>query len=134
MTRKPKRWLEWQKEAAQIFEIGFHAVEELIRADTALQEPQTPTVMLMELTVEKPETWTDRSADVTLSNVGVVDDTDDDGTTVLLADGAVQFTIETDPQGDPPIAGDIYSILVVANRADDPTLQVSDRIWLRILP
>ncbi len=133
MARKKVTRLQWQKEAAQLFEIGFGTVEELVRGKTALEKPGTQTVLLMELTSERPEVWTDRTADVTISNIGIVDDLEDDGT-LILADGAVQFTIESDPQGEAPVAGNIWSFLVVANRADDPTLQVSERVWVNILP
>ena len=137
MASKEKTKLQWQKEASQIFEVGFGELTELIRAKTALENPQVPIVQLHELTTEFPETWTDRSGDVTFTNVGIVDDVEllpDDTTKLILTDGAVQFTVETDPQGDPPLASGKWSFLVVANRADDNTLQVAERAWVDILP
>jgi hypothetical protein len=133
MTTCGKDFLEWQKEASQVFEIGFGVVEELVRAKTALQEPQTPIVKLQQLTDENPETWTDRSSEVAIENAGIVDDVDDEGD-LILADGAVQFRITGETQAEEPESGEDYSFLVIANRADDPTLQVSHRVWLHILP
>lgn len=123
-----KTYLEWYPTATQIFRIGFGALDELVDADTALDaDGNEPIVQLHKLNTERPETWTDISSDVTISQINVVDDTEND-----MEDGAVEFRIEDDDND--PAPGDIYSFFVMADRADDPSLQVATRVWLRIMP
>lgn len=133
MAQNRKTYLEWFKEASQVFNVQFHEMPEIVAAGTALDPGTTPSVKLEELTGENPEVWTDVTTDVTLATPGVVDAVDDDGT-VLLADGAVQFVISGEARTEAPLPGDKYSFLVKASRADDPTLEVSARAWLRIMP
>jgi hypothetical protein len=65
---------------------------------------------------------------VSITNVGVVDDDENE-----MENGAVQFRINADVDGD-PAPGDGYSIFIMADRLDDPTLQVATRVWLHIMP
>jgi hypothetical protein len=124
-----KTYLEWFPAASQIFRIGFGAHDELIDAETHLDEDgNTPTVELHELTDEHPETWTDISSSVSISGIGVVDDDVNE-----MVDGAVQFRLAADTDND-PTPGDKYSFFIMADRADDATLQVATRVWLRIMP
>lgn len=133
MARDKKTYLEWYKEATQLFTVNFHKTPELLAARTTLQTGGTPTVALEELTSENPETWTDRSADVTIAGVSIVDAVDEDGE-VLMTDGAVQFYLTGEPRTEAPTPADNFSFLVIAPRNDDPTLEVAGRAWLRIMP
>lgn len=128
-----KTYLEWFRAASQIFHVGFGQLDELVKAGTALDaDGNTPTVELHQLTKERPETWADVSSLVSISQITVVDDTDADGE-VIMADGAVQFRIAADTVDDLP-SGDEYSFFIMADRADDPTLQVATRVWVRVMP
>lgn len=123
-----KTYLEWYKPANQIFRIGFGAHEELIDAETTLDpDGNTPTVEVHELITEFPETWSKLDT-VTPSAIGVVDDPENE-----MENGAVQFRLAADPDNDPP-PGRTYSIFCMADREDDPTLQVATRVWLEIMP
>ena len=123
-----KTYLEWYPAAKQVFRIGFGAMDELIDAATHLDEDgNAPTVEFHELTTEKPETWTDKSSDVTIGDIAVVDDVENE-----MENGAVQFTLAD--SAPPPDPGDQFSVFVMADRADDPTLQVATRVWLRVMP
>jgi hypothetical protein len=123
-----KTYLEWYPAAKQVFKIGFGAMAELIAAETHLDEDgDTPVVQFHQLTVERPETWVDKSTDVTIGGIGVVDD-DVNG----MEFGAVQFTLSD--SAPPPSPGDTYSFFVMADRADDPSLQVATRVWVRVMP
>lgn len=133
MARKDRTYLEWFKPATQLFTVNFHLTPELLAAQTTLEAGSTPTVLLEELTTENPEAWTDRTSQVTISTPAVVDAVDENGN-VLMENGAVQFSLTTEARTDPPLPADKYSFLVVANRADNPTLQVAGRAWLRIMP
>lgn len=125
-----KTYLEWYPAAKMIFRIGFGATDELVDADTHLDEDGAdPTIELHELTDEHPETWNDISSSVTIADIAVVDDDEND-----MENGAVQFTLEEPGAAGDPAAGDIYSVFIMANRADDPGLQVATRVWLRIMP
>lgn len=124
-----KTYLEWYPAANQIFRIGFGLHDELIDAETHLDEDgNTPTVELHELTDEHPETWNDISSSVSISGIGVVDDDENE-----MENGAVQFRLTADIDAD-PAPGDVYSFFIMADRADDPTLQVATRVWVRIMP
>ena len=128
-----KTYLEWYRAANQIFHVGFGAMDELVKAGTHLDEDgDTPTVELHELVTERPEAWADISSKVSISQIGVVDDVGEDGD-VVMESGAVQFRIAADTGAD-LVSGDIYSFFVMADRADDPTLQVATRVWVRVLP
>jgi hypothetical protein len=116
-----------------VFQVQFHEMPEIVAAGTALDPGTQPVVKLEQLASENPESWTDVTTDITLATPGVVDAVDEDGN-VLLANGAVQFVITGEVRTDPPLPGDNYSFLVKASRADDPTLEVSARAWLRIMP
>jgi hypothetical protein len=132
-TCSDKTYLEWYRAANQVFHVGFGTHSELLKGGTNLDEDgNTPTVELHELTVEHPETWVDVSSKVSISQIVVVDDTDEDGE-VIMANGAVQFRLAADTGADLK-SGDIYSFWVMADRADDPTLQVAARVWVRIMP
>lgn len=123
-----KTYLEWYPAAKQIFRVGFGAMDELVDGGTHLDEDGAdPTVLFHELTVERPETWVDKSSDVTIADIAVVEDAENG-----MEYGAVQFTLaDTTP---PPTPGDIFSIFIMANRADDVSLQVATRVWLRVMP
>jgi hypothetical protein len=123
-----KTYLEWYPAAKQVFKVGFGAMAELVAADTHLDEDgDTPTVEFHELTVERPETWVDKSSDVSIAGIGVVDDEVND-----MENGAVQFTLADSVA--PPSPGDTFSFFIMADRADDPTLQVATRVWVRVMP
>lgn len=129
-----KTYLEWYPNATQLFHVGFGEMDELVKASTNLDEDgATPTVTLEELVTERPETWgaVTTGDPVSISQITVVDDTDEDGT-VIMTNGAVQFRVAKGATA--PNAGDIYSFYVQADRADDPTLQVATRVWVRIMP
>lgn len=123
-----KTYLEWYPAANQIFRVGFGAMDELVAAETTLEPGSSPTVELHKLATESPEAWTDITDKVTISGQEVVDDDENE-----MTNGAVQFRVAADTDGD-PAAGDIYSFFVMANRADDNTLQVATRVWVRIMP
>lgn len=128
-----KTYLEWYRAANQVFHVGFGSMDELLKAGTHLDEDgDAPTVELHQLSKEYPETWTDVTSKVSISGVGVVDDVDDEGETIM-ENGAVQFRIAADTVDDLP-SGDNFSFFVMADRADDPTLQVATRVWVRIMP
>jgi len=129
-----KTYLEWYPSATQLFHVGFGESDELIKAATHLDEDgAAPTVTFQELLVERPETWGAQTTGdpPTISQITVVDDVDEDGA-VVMVDGAVQFRVAKGATA--PNAGDIYSFLVVADRADDPTLEVATRVWVRVMP
>ena len=109
-------------------------MDELVKASTNLDEDgATPTVNLQELTSERPETWgaVTTGDPVSIAQITVVDDVDEDGV-VIMENGAVQFRISSGATAPNP--GDIYSFYVQADRADDPTLQVAARVWVRVMP
>jgi hypothetical protein len=133
MATIDKTYLEWYRAATQVFHVGFGTQDELVRAASHLDEDgDTPTVELHQLSVEHPETWVDVTAKVSISQITVVDDTNEDGE-VIMENGAVQFRLAADTGADLP-SGDIYSFFVMADRADDPTLQVAARVWVRLMP
>lgn len=129
-----KTVLEWYPKAVQLMHVGFGQEDELIKAGTNLDEDgAAPTVTFEELLSERPETWgTPTSGDPpSISQIVVVDDVDDEGT-VIMQNGAVQFRITKGTTAPNP--GDIYSFYVQADRADDPTLEVATRVWVRVMP
>ena len=128
-----KTYLEWYKEATQLFTVNFHESPELGAAQTTLDPGATPVVLLEQLTSENPEAWTDVTSQVTISTPAVVDAVDDEGT-VLMENGAVQFALTGEARTDTPLPADNFSFLVRCARADDPTLEVAGRAWLRIMP
>ncbi len=134
MALKQKRtYLEWFKEATQLFTVNFHESSELLAAQTTLDAGATPVVKLEQLTSENPEVWTDVTADVSVQSIAVVDAVDEDGN-VLMVDGAVQFYLVGEARTEDPLPGDNYSFLVRCARADNPVLEVAGRAWLRIMP
>lgn len=125
-----KTYLEWYPAANQIFRVGFGAHDELIDAQTYLDpDGNTPTVQLHELVDEHPETWNNITSKVSISGIGVVDDDENE-----MENGAIQFRVAEGATPGDPTPGDVYSFFLVADRADDPTLQVAARAWVRIMP
>lgn len=114
------RRLEWDKEGDGVRQI--RASDEL---PSGVALTGTPTVR-----VEKrhtadgvlPEDW-QRETSVTVSSVSIVDAVDDDGSTVLGTNQAVQFQLNADTatmpdETDDPIPGTNYRVVVIADRDD----------------
>ena len=116
-----KRRLEWDKEGDGIRQVRF---SDELPSSVALTG--TPTVRVDKLTVgSKPEDWQDISTagSVTVSGVTIVDAVDDDGTTTLGTNQAVQFQLDADSatmpdETDEPIPGTNYRVVVTADRDD----------------
>lgn len=134
-TNAERDRFQWTPPANQVFQVDHSELDELPDG-VGLEQPQTsaPMIRLEALVTENPEVWADVSASVTITYVGVVDELDPrDESVVVLVDGGLQFRIEADVDGD-PVPGEKFSIFTMANRADDVTLQVTSRTWLKIMP
>lgn len=131
-----QRYLEWFKPARTEFTVKFHEMQELMEAQTTLDPDTTPTVVLQSLVDEYPEEWDDAvDAEVTIGTPTVVDAVDAaDPDCVLMENGAVRFTVEAETNDEAPAPGTGYSFLIIASRADDRTIKVPMRRWLRIMP
>lgn len=118
-----QRRFEWHKEGDQIFQMRF---SDELPSSAALTG--TPTVRVDKLTEgSDPEDWNNVSAgasqSITVSGVTIVDAVDDDGTTVLGTNQAVQFQLNADAatmpdETDEPVPGRNYRVVVTADRDD----------------
>jgi hypothetical protein len=97
--------LEWDREGTQAFEVEF--ADNLPVGITL----STPVVTLEQQTATYPDVvWTDRTSEVTISNVQVVV-----GETAALT--KVQFRMEIDA-GPEPEPADNYRVVITADRSD----------------
>lgn len=125
------RVLEDHKEGDLIFQVRFS--NELPSGVTL----SNPAVEVQKRTAgSDPEDW-NAATGVTVSGELVVDAVDDDGSTVLGTDQAVQFQIDMDPDPQPdetddPIPGDNYRVVVTADRSD--LGDVVGKVPLRVYP
>ena len=124
--------LEYHKEGDLIYQVRFH--DELPSAVTLTG---TPTVAVQKLVAgSDPEDWA-AATGVTVSGITIVNAIDDDGSTNLGTDQAVQFQIDADPQTQPdetddPIPGTNYRVSIKADRSDAG--DVVAKVPLRVLP
>lgn len=116
---KAKR-LEWDKEGDGIRQVRAH-----LELPTGVELTGTPTVRVEKLhsaVGAKPEDWR-RETSVTVSGVTIVNAVDDDGSTNLGTNQAVQFQLDADSatlpdETDDPIPGTNYRVVVIADRDD----------------
>jgi hypothetical protein len=112
-----QRVLEWDKEGDGIRQIrGSDELPSGVTLTNPTAEVQMRTGSSL------PEVW-DTDATVVVDDVSVVDAVADDGTTVLAADQAVQFTLTKDTaalpdETDTPVPGSNYRVVVTADRSD----------------
>lgn len=112
---------EWHKEGDQIFQMRF---SDELPSSVALTG--TPTVRVDKLTEgTDPEDWDDvsTSGSISVSGITIVDSVDDDGSTVLGTNQAVQFQLNADAatlpdETDEPVPGTNYRVVVTADRDD----------------
>lgn len=113
-----RRRLEWDKEGDGVRQV--RASDEL---PTGVALTGTPTVQVQKLTPgTSPEDW-NAAAGIAVSGITIVNAVDDDGTTLLGTNQAVQFQLDADPDAQPdetdnPIPGDNYRVVVKADRDD----------------
>lgn len=128
-------YLKWYKPASQVFAVSFEKQAELLAADTTLDPLGTPVVELHRLVAELPETWEDITDEVVITSQEVIDAiSPSNPDCVVMENGAVRFVLESEPNSEDPLPGENYSLLVIANRLDSPSLQVAARVWLHIMP
>jgi hypothetical protein len=120
------RILEWDKEGTQTFKVDF--ADNLLSGVTLTG---APTVKLQQKTSENPETWADRSTEITVSAITVVDGTASekpgysDGTS-----SAVQFRIAAEAGAEPETGYD-YRLLIEATRSDGTEEVSKTLLWIR---
>lgn len=126
-----KRW-EWDKQGDLDGHARFH--DELPAGVTL----SSPTAELHQRTVDDPETWVDKSSEVTISE-SVVNALDDKW--VAISGGtnrAVRVVITADPQPQPdvtdePEPNDNYRVKIIATRSDS-SRPIAREVPLTILP
>ncbi len=127
-----ERRLEYHKEGDLTFQVRFHLE---LPASVALTG--TPSVQVEKLVVgTDPEDWA-AAAGVTVSGVTIVNAIDDDESTNLGTNQAVQFQIDADPDAQPdetdnPVPGRNYRVRVKADRDDSG--DVVAKVPLTVLP
>lgn len=112
-------YIEWDPEVTEAFLARFGRQ---LPSGVVLSNP---VVTIQERMAVDPETWGDL-ADVTTSNVGVVDDDKHS-----RPSQAVQFQIDGEP-ATRPAAGNGYRALITADRSDGVSLADAGKIPLRI--
>ena len=131
MTDRSRKW-QWDKQGDHDGHARFHY--EMVTGVTL----SSPTCYLHELTSTSPETWVDRSSEVTITGT-VVNALDDDG--VVISGGtsrAVRVIITADTETQPdvtdePTPGKNYRVKIVATRSDTAR-PISREVPLEILP
>lgn len=130
-----RRLWEWDKQGDGDFHANLHSGPNALPTSVTLS---SPSAELHQRTATDPETWVDRSSEVTLSAT-VVDALDRNGDAESGGTNrAVRVVITKDPDAQPdvtdePEPGDDYRVKIIATRSDS-SRPFADVVPLRILP